>query len=266
MENGGAAVDLSYQGLVASIKEQITDINLEIKLYDVIDSTNNEAKRYAAEAQNKTPVLFVADEQSAGRGRVGRSFISRRDRGIYMTLLYFADGISNAVGVTTHAAVAVATSIEEICGKKMRIKWVNDIFDEYGKVSGILVEGQPANVGYAVAVGVGINIGGNDFPDEIRGIASSIGEFDVEKAKLISLIVTKLLTHAKNPDDKSYMSEYRDRFMLDGKDVVLSMADGGERFGRVVGVTDGGGLIIDTDCGREVIVSGSVSVRIKGER
>lgn len=258
-------MSLSYIKLEKSIKEQISDGALEIKIYDVIDSTNNEAKRYAAKAENSAPVLFVANEQSAGRGRVGRSFVSRRDKGIYMTLLYFADGISNAVSVTTHAAVAVATSIEEICGKKMRIKWVNDIFDESGKVSGILVEGWQTSVGYAVAVGVGINIGDGDFPDEIKGIASSIGELEAKDATLISLIVKKLLAHAKNPDDKSYMDEYRARFMLEGKDVVLSMADGGERFGRVFGVSDDGGLIIDTDCGREVIVSGSVSVRTIGE-
>ena len=180
-----------------------------------------------------------------------------------MTLLYFADAIEDTVSVTTHAAVAVASAIEEITGRKMKIKWVNDIFDERGKVSGILVEGQMTKLGYAVAVGIGINTGESDFPDEIKDIASSIEDIGAGEGSLISLIVKKLLEYAKNPADKSFMAEYRARFMLEGKSVVLSMADGDEKCGKVVGVDDEGGLIIDVDGGREVIRSGSVSVRVR---
>ena len=245
-----------------TIVATLGDENIDVRAYESIDSTNSEAKRYALDATEPTPTLFVALEQSAGRGRVGRSFLSRRGRGIYMTLLYFADAIEDTVSVTTHAAVAVARSIEKITGRKMRIKWVNDIFDQHGKVSGILVEGQMTRLGYAVAVGVGINIGESDFPDEIKGIASSIGEIGAGEGSLISLIAKTLLEYAKNPADKSFMAEYRERSMLDGKNVVLSMADGSEKYGRVVGVDDDGGLIIESDGGRETIRSGSVSVRI----
>lgn len=246
-----------------TIVATLGDENIDVRAYESIDSTNSEAKRYALEATERTPVLFVAKEQSAGRGRVGRSFISRKNRGIYMTLLYFADAIEDTVSVTTHAAVAVASAIEEITGRKMKIKWVNDIFDERGKVSGILVEGQMTKLGYAVAVGIGINTGESDFPDEIKDIASSIEDIGAGEGSLISLIVKKLLEYAKNPADKSFMAEYRARFMLEGKSVVLSMADGDEKCGKVVGVDDEGGLIIDVDGGREVIRSGSVSVRVR---
>ena len=258
-------MDLLKNSLESTVKEYIGKASPEIKLYDVIDSTNNEAKRYAADAPDNHPVLFVAGEQSAGRGRVGRSFVSRRNRGIYMTLLYFVDTVADTVSVTTHAAVAVASAIEAITGRKMKIKWVNDVFDECGKVSGILVEGQMTALGYAVAVGVGINIGENDFPDEIKEIASSIGDIGESECALIALVVKKLLEYAKNPTDKDFMRDYRSRFMLEGKDVILSMADGGEKLGRVVGVDDDGGLIIDDSGEIEVIKSGSVSVRIRGE-
>lgn len=245
-----------------TIVATLGDENIDVRAYESIDSTNSEAKRYALEATERTPVLFVAKEQSAGRGRVGRSFVSRKNRGIYMTLLYFADAIEDTVSVTTHAAVATASAIEEVTGKAMKIKWVNDIFDEHGKVSGILVEGEMTKLGYAVAVGIGINIGESDFPDEIKDIASSLGDIGAPEGSLISLIARKLLAYAKNPVDKSFMVEYRARFMLAGKRVVLSMADGGEKHGKVVGVDDEGGLIIDAGGGREVIKSGSVSVRI----
>ena len=238
---------------------------IKVCAYEIIDSTNNEAKRYAASATDRTPVLFIAKEQSAGRGRVGKSFVSRCNMGIYMTLLYFVDTVSDTVSVTTHAAVAVATSIERVVGKPMKIKWVNDIFDEHGKVSGVLVEGQMTSLGYAVAVGIGINTGDGDFPEELRNIASSIGDIGSSAKTLVALIVKRLIDHARDPADRSYMDDYRERFMLSGKDVVLSMIGGDEKLGRVVGVDDEGGLIIDTSCGREVIKSGSISVRLKEE-
>ena len=241
----------------------LDDENIDVHTFECIDSTNSEAKRYAAGATERTPTLFVAKEQSAGRGRVGRRFVSRRNRGIYMTLLYFVDTVADTVSVTTHAAVAVASAIEAITGRKMKIKWVNDVFDECGKVSGILVEGQMTALGYAVAVGVGINIGENDFPDEIKEIASSIGDIGAAEGTLISLVAKNLLEYAKNPADKSFMVEYKARFMLACKDVVLSMADGSEKCGKVIGVDNEGGLIVNVNGYREVIKSGSVSVRVR---
>ena len=93
--------------------------------YDCIGSTNAEAKAYAANTNSRQPVLFVAREQSAGRGRLGRSFYSRLSGGIYMSLLYFtSSSLSDAVSVTTAAAVFVAEAIERATGRKMNIKWV----------------------------------------------------------------------------------------------------------------------------------------------
>ena len=235
---------------------------LEIKAYSKIDSTNSEAKRYAESALDTHPCLFIAREQSAGRGRVGRSFVSRKGRGIYMTLLYFADGqISDAVSVTTAAATAVAEAIEMVTGKPMRIKWVNDIYNERGKVSGILVEGLSTALGYAVAVGVGINIGKDDFPEEIRSVASSIGEIGGREGKMIAYIADALLDFATAPSRCEYMDSYRKRFMLEGKSVNLIRADEIVGTGVVLGVDDDGGLIVDIDGKREVIRSGEVTVR-----
>ena len=179
-----------------------------------------------------------------------------------MTLLYFADeGLADIVSVTTAAAVATATSIEEITGKVMKIKWVNDIYNEQGKVSGILVEGQPTCVGYAVAVGVGINVGKADFPDEIKNIASSIGEIGSKRASLIAKVADKLLSFADKGASREYMSEYRARFMLEGKTVNLIRADEVVGCGEVLGVDDDGGLILNVDGKKEIIRSGEVTVR-----
>jgi BirA family biotin operon repressor/biotin-[acetyl-CoA-carboxylase] ligase len=239
-------------------------------VFDKIDSTNAEAKRQAAilfEKGRYSPVLFLAREQSAGRGRMNRSFLSRANRGIFMSLLYFTEsGLSSAVSVTTAAASIVAQAIEKVTSRDMRIKWVNDIYNDRGKVCGILTETLPVGLGvFAVIVGIGINIGEDDFPEELRDIASSIGNICGKEEELIADIASGLVSHLGMPDDRGYMAEYRKRFMLMGEEVNLLQNGDVTGSGRVVGVDDDGGLLIahDGDSKGVSIRSGEVSVRIK---
>ncbi len=233
--------------------------------YESIGSTNSEAKKYALSAQEHTPMLFVARHQSAGRGRLGRSFLSRDGMGIYMSLLYFTDKrLCDAISVTTAAAAATALAIERAVGEEMRIKWVNDIYNGQGKVAGILTETVFAGGENAIIVGIGINTGKCDFPEELQGIASSIGEIgEGQRRTMIDDIAEFLLEHAECTADKGYMAEYRKRFMLTGAHVELFSA--GERVGEgeVKGVADDGGLIFlrDGESEPEVIHTGEVSVR-----
>lgn len=241
-----------------------------VTVLDIVDSTNAYAKRTAvesAETGELSPTLIVAREQTAGRGRMGRCFLSRADRGIFMSLLYFTQGgLESAVSVTTATAAIVAEEIELVCGEPMRIKWVNDIYNRHGKVSGILAETLPVGKDtFAVIVGIGINIGEDDFPEELRSIASSIGDISGKEEVLISKISKRILSHATDPKNREYMKAYRARFMLEGETVDL--LQNGERIGsgRVIGVDDDGGLLLIPDGEREAIVirSGEVSVRTK---
>ena len=233
--------------------------------YDTTDSTSSEAKRYIQNAYDLFPTLFIAKNQTAGRGRTGRDFYCREGGGIYMSLLYFSSSpISDIVSITTAASVAVALSIEECIGEKMKIKWVNDIYNNQGKVCGILVETQKIDSHYAVIVGIGINTGKDEFPSELSGIASSIGELDGKEENLILDIVQRLLSHAQNPTDRSYMNEYRSRFMLDGAYVNLLRDGQIIENGQVLGVDDEGGLILLPDGATlpKIIKSGEISLRL----
>lgn len=234
--------------------------------YDCIGSTNAEAKKYAVEADSRAPVLFVAREQSAGRGRLGRSFYSSLKGGIYMSLLYFTESaLSDAVSITTAAAVFTAEAIEKATGKKMKIKWVNDIYDEHGKVAGILTETVRAGKDTAVIVGIGINTGAADFPDELNKIASSIGDVGEDgRAEMIDRIANSLLAHAEDPTSREYMVGYRERFMLEGARVDLLRAGETIARGKALGVTDDGGLVFlkDGESQSEIIHTGEVSVRV----
>ena len=235
--------------------------DIKVIEYECIGSTNAEAKKYAAEAESFEPVLFLAREQSAGRGRLGRSFLSRRGRGIYMSLLYFTDdALTDAVLVTTRAAAVVADAIEKVTGVPAKIKWVNDIYNSRGKVAGILAESVFCGEKRAVIVGIGINIGEDDFPPELASIASSIGcVSEKQREKIICLITRGLL----EPESVDHMDEYRRRFMLWGERVELFSAGESLGCGIVLGVDDNGGLILlregKTDA--EIIRTGEVSVR-----
>lgn len=238
---------------------------LKIIKYGCIGSTNAEAKKYAAENSDRVPVLFLAREQSAGRGRLGRSFYSRLSGGIYMSLLYFTDSpLSDAVNVTTATAVFAAEAIEGVSGKQMKIKWVNDIYNERGKVAGILAETLSVGDATAVIVGIGINTGEDDFPKELQGIAASIGNVDeAAREKIVLTIAESLLSHAENPADRGYMAGYRQRFMLKGVTVDLLRAGEIIARGKVEGVSDDGGLIFlpEGENTPEIIRTGEVSVR-----
>ena len=180
-----------------------------------------------------------------------------------MSYLYFTDRpLEDTASVTTGAAVAVAEAIESFVGRKMRIKWVNDIYDERGKVCGILTEAVSFGETVAIIIGVGINIGDGEFPEELRGIASSIGSVDGRESELIAAIADGLARIAEDTEHR-YMEGYRKRFMLEGLEVDLLRADEIVAHGSVVGVDDEGGLIFLPDGESEAVIirSGEVSVR-----
>ena len=136
--------------------------------------------------------------------------------------------------------------------------------DERGKVAGILAETLSVGDATAVVVGIGINTGEDDFPEEIRGIAASIGEVDeAARERIVLKIAQSLLGHAKNPADLGYMAGYRQRFMLEGATVDLLRAGEIIAHGKVLGVSDDGGLVFlrEGEDTPEIIRTGEVSVR-----
>lgn len=165
---------LSREGIRCALGTQLPDV--DIIVYDAIDSTNNEAKRmlssgYAGEA------LLVANSQTAGRGRRGRSFESPAG-GLYMTLILQEGAIAGEpTNVTMAAAVAVSHALSELCHVDSAIKWVNDVLVDGLKVCGILSEGtSDLETGgmQNVAVGIGVNLGPAVFSKELDGIAGTV--------------------------------------------------------------------------------------------
>ena len=143
--------------------------NNRLYIYDTLDSTNIRAKQLALENAPHGTVV-IARQQTAGRGRLGRSFFSPRD-GIYISIIVRPDfDLTKSVHVTSAASVAVAESIESICGMDAKIKWVNDIYADNKKVCGILTEGiTDFETGQieSLVIGIGVNTTIKDFPEDL---------------------------------------------------------------------------------------------------
>jgi BirA family biotin operon repressor/biotin-[acetyl-CoA-carboxylase] ligase len=266
----------------------------KIHVFDKIDSTNTCAKKCAVEAgplRDGTGSLtaagrrlhcsvYIADTQTAGRGRMGRAFYSPKGSGLYLSLLYCPEtGVQNPARFTAAAAVAVCASLEGLYGVECRIKWVNDIFVNGKKVCGILSEGvsnfETGQV-ESVVVGLGVNIreAKDGFPGEISKIAGGVlgkGGMRNEEGgiaprnRLAAEIVFRLLELFEGADTLAMMGEYRRRSLTLGSEIIVYPVAGDEASSfraRAVGITDEAELVVETDSGEQrTLKAGEVSHR-----
>ncbi len=244
-----------------------------IETHPSVPSTNDLAKLAAAEGAAEGLVI-LAESQSAGKGRLNRSFYSPANSGVYFSLLLRPTiKAEDALLITTAAAAAVSQAIESITGYPSAIKWVNDIYCHGKKVSGILTEAslnlESGELDYVI-LGIGINIreprGG--FPDELREIAAAVlppGKPN-EPPDVRSRIVAETLTcfwrsYCALPD-RTFLEEYKMRSFLPGKRILIHSGDHTQE-ALALAIDDACQLIVRLDDGTEqALSSGEVSVRM----
>lgn len=237
--------------------------------FDEIDSTNRYAKELAAKNAPSGTVV-IADKQSAGRGRLGRSFFSPEEKGIYMSIILRPELMpEQAVRITSMAAVAVARAIERASDIPAKIKWVNDIFLNQKKVCGILTEAgicpEWGALDYVV-LGIGVNVGCMEFPEELKEIATSVSNecgFFIEKEALIDEILNELEAWYPTIADGSFLAESRARSILLGKEILVvdAAAEGGSYPALAVDINELGHLVVEREGKTEILNSGEVSIR-----
>ena len=241
---------------------------LDIRVFDELDSTNTYAKRLTAETVITAPVLIIARHQTAGRGRLGRSFYSPEGTGLYMSLLYPTYlPLSQAVGVTGATAVAVCHAVEEICHTRPAIKWVNDVYVDGCKVCGILTEAVTPLEGALthMIVGIGVNISTHRFPDGLRAPATSLaasGKVAPDPNVLAAVITNKLLSLIYNdPYAPATVADYRAHLLWIGERVLCTQ--GNAAFEATVDeVEDNYALRLHLDNGQRLTLdSGEISIR-----
>ncbi|MBQ2876159.1 MAG: biotin--[Clostridia bacterium] len=232
----------------------------ELIRYEECDSTNTRAREYAREVGREA--VFLADRQSAGRGRRGRSFLSERG-GIYISFLYLPSGEElDIAGITAKAAVLAARAIEAATGIAADIKWVNDLYLNGKKVAGILTEGEFDEEGklrYYV-VGMGINVYKIHSFEEKMPIATTLSDYancEINFDNLCGELIAAM--RGESPSDSELLSEYRRRCNLIGKTVSVHRGD--EEYEAVVlGVNEDYSLSVETAEGVRSLNSGEVSL------
>ena len=148
-------------------------MNFTILRFDILESTNTEAINQAKLGAGEG-LCVVADEQTTGRGRHGRTWISDKGSGLYFSIVLRPKlAVRFLPLITLMAGVAVVDALSEFAVDS-DIKWVNDVLVNEKKICGILAETGESAGGLVVVVGIGINLKSTNLPDEIAGIATSV--------------------------------------------------------------------------------------------
>lgn len=262
-------------------------ISLHIQVEKQVDSTNNVLKQYAAEGEKRDMVL-LAERQSAGRGRRGRSFYSPEGTGLYMSLLLHPQAPpQEAAMLTTLTAAAAARAVEAVSGEESEIKWVNDVRMRGRKISGILTEGssslEEGRLEYVV-VGIGINVyePQEGFPEEVREVAGAVFASPAPKENMRNRLAAEFLKnfmeYYRTFPSRDYLEEYRRRCFVIGKRVRILIPGGRQdqtgcqsrnkepgperEYALVLGIDDDCHLKVQYDDGAvEYLSSGEISIR-----
>lgn len=246
------------------IKNNLINKDIDIVIQDTTASTNDDVKSFIGKSNL---AVVIAENQTNGRGRNNRSFYSPSGKGVYMSILLTPNlSVTDGVKITTFVAVKVANAVEKVSGLKVGIKWVNDLFINGKKVSGILTESgvdfKNRKLSYAVC-GIGINCYGLDFPSEISSIATSL---EKEGAKVDrNLLIVEILNGLNDIEREilsgNYLREYKNRCIVLNKRVTV--VSGQESYtATAVDITESGALIVNKNGELITVNSGDVSIRI----
>ena len=231
-------------------------------LGNCVDSTNLKIKEMAVHGAAEGCTL-IADTQTGGRGRRGRTFHSPKG-GLYLSTLLRPVGETDPARITCCAAVAAARAIESLCDAQVEIKWVNDLYLNGRKLAGILAEGVIAPDGTlsAVVLGIGINVGPTAFPEELRTIATSLANegFALTREAVAAAFLNEW-ERVYTTSDTDVMDEYRRRNLVLGQQVTV--IQGSVSYPATArAITDEGHLLVSTPDGERELSSGEVSLRL----
>ncbi len=214
------------------------------------DSTNERARELAGEGAAHGTVV-TADEQTAGRGRQGRTWTAAPGEALLLSAIVRDLEPRHAL-LPLMAALAVCDAVEAVAPVHCEIKWPNDVWVARRKLSGILVEARPA-AGWAI-VGIGLNTGVSEFPEELRETATTL---DLPSPAVALDPLLAALDRWISSDGDAVLTTWRERDALDGSTVRWQDGEGTAR-----GVDDTGSLIVETTEG-EIVTLGAGEVHLQ---
>jgi len=269
---------LSVEGILPHVKVRFMEDRIHV--FKSLESTNLTAKKMALEGAPYGTVV-IAEEQTKGRGRMGRSFFSPPAGGIYMTfILEPRFDMTKSVLITTAASVAVCKAIKMLAGVDCKIKWVNDIYLGDKKICGILTEAvtdfESGHIDHIV-LGIGINYSTaqSAFPHELSGVAGSLfadapPADGISRNRLIAEIINQVLEINENLESRNFIEEYRSRSFVLGKEILVIPTSGSEKThsrdggipAEALDIDGDGGLVVRYQDGSvQTLNSGEISIR-----
>jgi BirA family biotin operon repressor/biotin-[acetyl-CoA-carboxylase] ligase len=228
-------------------------------------SSTNDVAREQARKGVRAGFLVVASRQTRGRGRLGRSWESPPDRGLYVSILLRPDWpLAEAGRLTILSSVAAVDAVEAVAGFRPHIKWPNDLVADGRKLAGLLIETEPEGARLAFAVvGIGINVAheANDFSPELRGMATSLRMVTGQAYRRADLLVA--LLKALDQRLERPFAEVREAWAASsltlGQRVTLTTSRG-LRHGQALGLDETGALLLRNDSGEvEAVTAGDMS-------
>jgi len=253
------------------IKEYLNTefIGRKIYYFDTLESTNNYAKEIAIEEAEGTTI--VAEEQTKGKGRLGRTWLSPKGKGIYFSVILKPKFSPMEVAkITLLGAAAVNRALDDL-GIKSSIKWPNDIVIGGRKVCGILTEmsSELSMINYVVmGIGINANFDQADIPLELQDKATSLklkNGKNINRRELLAAILNHLedlyLKFNIDKDLSEAIKACRDKSAVIGKDIKIIYGKEVRR-AKAINIDDQGQLIVQMEDGsREKIISGEISIR-----
>lgn len=250
----------------------------KIFCFHEIDSTNTYGKKLLSESADISKLhktLITAETQTAGRGRLGRTFISPSKTGVYISLIYTpAEGITDPALITAFSAVAVCRVLSKLYKVDPKIKWINDIFINGKKICGILTEGftnfETGKIESAI-IGIGINIFDNPeiFTGDASKVAGSIlgnsekADEKINRSKLIALVGGEVLNIFQEENSK-VIEEYKNLSFLIGQTIQVHPIIGDDKSvfsAKAIDINEKAGLIVELEDGStKTLNSGEVSL------
>lgn len=263
---------LDTQAIARHLGDQAASFHLEIR--DGAPSSNTELLQRARQDANLPSGSVLALEwQSAGRGRLGRTWLSGLGNALTFSLLWrFAGGLSTLSGLSLAAGVAVIRALRRLGIEGAQLKWPNDVLGNNGKLAGILIEAQGDMLGpCAVVIGIGINLEMPPaMPERIGQAVTCLADLTTEppdRNRLLALLLRELgnvLHDFAATGFAGLRSEWESYHGLQDQVVQLLLPDGATLPGIALGVTDDGALRLETNQGMKIFNAGEISLRRSG--
>lgn len=240
--------------------------DVELKVFDTIDSTNVYAREKLSSGEITQNTVIVSERMSAGIGRLGRSFFSPKNTGMYVTFaLPLPVGTTvNPGRLTTSTAVATSKMVKEAFEIDIAFKWVNDLLYQDKKVGGILTEAITdfeSQQFSSLAVGIGMNLANPEggFPADITDKAGALtDELIVSRNKVIGLLINYFFDMYQDYQDGRYIPQYREKVVGIGQYVELKRGQI-NLTGTIKAIDDDGRLVLDTKEGMVYVNSGEIT-------